>query len=453
MNIKTNELYDHTSLIMKNAESKDFDEQTLRIATENKICVFVYNSTAGKEVFTCEALEGKCDLHKIVFKRQIMGFEVNGENLDRIMRHTVKNGSSALLKVSSNGINGIELQTSSELSRSDAEQSVILAKAYKNSDGDDLLFLFNCVISPLVTTVNTLNTILIYISLILILLATLFSLIIAYFISKPISDINESAKELAKGNYNVNFEGSGFSEAVELGNTLNFASQELSKVDRLKTELVANISHDLRTPITMIAGYAEMMKDMPDEMTEENLQIIIDESNRMKSLVNDVLDISKLQSGNGDFKMEVFPFTERIAQEITRYNKLRDREGYSISFDYDRSISVKGDSTRLCQVLYNLLNNAVIHSGSSKSVTVTQSIANNRVRISVTDRGEGISPQHLQLIWDRYYKVDKAHKPASRGSGLGLSIVKFIIEAHRGRCGVESTLGSGSTFWFELDLD
>jgi len=452
MNLKTKELYENTDLIMDNIDSESFKSQTMKISTEHKICVFVYNNTTGKEIYTCEALEGKCDLHKIVYTRQIMGFEINSDNIKSLTDYARQNGSSVLLKVTSKGIDGIKLELSTELSRSDSEQSVILAKTLKNSEGDDLIFLFNCVISPLVTTVNTLNTILVYISLILIVLATLFSLGIAYFISKPISDINNSAKELAKGNYNVNFEGSGFSEAVELGNTLNYASKELSKVDRLKTELISNISHDLRTPITMIAGYAEMMCDMPDEMTAENLQIIIDESQRMKSLVNDVLDISKLQSGNAEFKMERFSLTERIESEITRYNKLRCREGYFISFDYDTPVYVTGDSTRLVQVLYNLLNNAVAHSGESKLVRVTQSANQGRVRISVTDFGEGISPEHLPLIWDRYYKVDKSGKRTSMGSGLGLSIVKTVIEAHKGRCGVESSLGGGSTFWFELDL-
>lgn len=452
MKIKINELYSDTNRIIENAGEDGFNSQIMNIATENKVCVFVYDNTLGKELYTCEALEGKCDLHKIIYKRHIMGFEINTENIEAITDYAKKNDSTALLKVNTKGVNGIELQISENLSRSDSEQSVILAKVVPWENGQEVIFLFNSVISPLVTTVKTLNTILLCISVILLILATVFSLIIAHYVSKPISDINNSAKELAKGNYNVHFEGSGFSEACELGNTLNYASHELSKVNRLKTELISNISHDLRTPITLISGYAEMMRDIPDEMTVENLQIIIDESERMKVLVNDVLDISKLQSGNGDFKMEAFPITEVMNQEISRYTKLRDREGYTVTFDFDRYVTVVGDSKRIVQVLYNLLNNAINHTGSDKTVKVVQSIVANRVRISVCDSGEGIAPENLPLIWDRYYKVDKSRKRISKGTGLGLSIVKTIIEAHRGRCGVQSSLSGGSTFWFELDL-
>ena len=452
MNLKIKELYENTELITDNAESEEFSAKTDSIAKENKICIFVYNNTQKRSTYTCEALEGKCDLHKIVYRREIMGFETNTENIKRITEHVTQNGGASLLSVSSGKIHGIELQQGINIGEDNTEKSVILAKTVKLQNGDELLFLFNCVISPLATTVNTLNTLLIYVSVILVFLAILFSVIIAYVISKPISDINSSAKKLAGGDYNTKFVGKGYSEVAELGETLTIAAEELSKVDRLKTELISNISHDLRTPLTLISGYAEMMKDIPDEMTEENLQIIIDESSRMKNLVNDVLDISKLQSGNAVYKMENIVISDIVETEIARYHKLRAAEGYTITFEYNAKVTVFADTTRLIQVLYNLLNNAVVHSGNDKTIRVRQTIKENRVRISIEDSGEGIAPENLPLIWDRYYKVDKSRKRASKGSGLGLSIVKTIIEAHKGRCGVESALGVGSTFWFELDI-
>ncbi len=449
--IKTDELYDNSDTIAEYITGDDYHKNVSRIALDNKICIFACNADTFGELLTVEALEGECDLHKLVYRRAAMGFELNTDNLALISSYAQKNSGEVLLNVSSNGIHTKELTISAELKRSDGEQSVIIARIIPHENGD-ILLLFNAVISPLVTTVNTLNTMLIYISLLLVFLAVVFSIIIAYLVAKPIRDINNSAKELAKGNYGVSFEGGGFCEVSELSDTLNYAARELSKVDRLKTELISNISHDLRTPLTMISGYAEMMRDIEGEMSVENLQIIIDESDRMKSLVNDVLDVSKLQSGNVEYNMTQFDLTECIEQEIVRYNKLRDHEGYTVKFDYTSPVIVLGDRTRLVQVLYNLLNNAVTHTGSDNTVYVRQDFVNNGVRISVRDSGEGIPPEHLPLIWDRYYKVEGKHKRASKGSGLGLSIVKTIIEAHKGRCGVESSQNGGSTFWFELDI-
>ena len=239
MLIKTNELYEKTGTMISDFDNEGFIEKAREVAIENKICVFVYNNSTKNEICSHEALEGKCDLHKIVFQRQIMGFEINEKNLDKLTRSAALNGGSVLLNVSSDDVSGIELQTSSKLERSDSEQSVILAKIIKDKNGDEVLFLFNCVISPLVTTVKTLNTILIFISILLLLLSVAFSVIIAFVISKPISDITTSAKELAKGNYAVRFCANGFSEVAELSNTLNYASEELSKVDDLKNELIS----------------------------------------------------------------------------------------------------------------------------------------------------------------------------------------------------------------------
>ncbi len=313
-------------------------------------------------------------------------------------------------------------------------------------------FFLNTTVVPLDSTVKTLNEMMLYLSIVVVLCSIFIALAVSIWITQPIEEINRSAKQLAACNYEVKFSGKGYKEIAELSETLNYASAELAKVDNLQKELISNISHDLRTPLTLISGYAEVMRDLPDENTEENLQIIIDESNRMKALVNDVLDISKIKAGTTPMVLAPVQLTNCIESELTRYNKLRDREGYNIEFRYNSLVTVNADYTRLMQVVYNLVNNAVNYTGEDKKVTVTQSVHGEKVRISVTDTGEGIAEEHLPLIWDRYYKVDKTHKRAAVGSGLGLSIVKTIINAHNGTCGVQSKLGQGSTFWFELDI-
>lgn len=144
-----------------------------------------------------------------------------------------------------------------------------------------------------------------------------------------------------------------------------------------------------------------------------------------------------------------FDLTESVRIILERYNKLAD---YSFPFYAGEEAFVTADELKISQVVYNLVNNAITYAGEDKTVTLRQTVENGRVRISVSDTGEGIPPDKLKDIWERYYKVDKEHKRAQVGTGLGLSIVKNILDLHGGAYGVESQLGAGSTFWFELPV-
>jgi signal transduction histidine kinase len=150
--------------------------------------------------------------------------------------------------------------------------------------------------------------------------------------------------------------------------------------------------------------------------------------------------------------METFNLTDLIESTMLRYEKLTKKDGYRIEYSADVSVDVRADRTMLLQVIYNLINNAINYTGSNKLVRVTQRLSEDGscVRVSVIDSGVGIAPDQIPLIWDRYYKVDKVHRRATVGTGLGLSIVKEILELHNATFGVTSTLGKGSTFWFEL---
>ena len=269
-------------------------------------------------------------------------------------------------------------------------------------------------------------------------------------ISHPIILVNHSAKELAKGNYSIEFAGKDYREIAELSETLNYAARELEKTETLRKELIANVSHDLRTPLTMIIAYAEVMRDLPGENTPENIQVVIDESSRLTNLVNDMLDISKLQAGVMERNSSVYNLTESIKSVLERYNKLKEQDGYIIDFQYQKDVMVKADEFKMYQVIYNLVNNAINYTGTDKKVEVRQMIKNHTVRIEVADTGEGIAAEALPYVWDRYYKVDKTHRRAVMGTGLGLSIVKNILILHESAYGVESQQGKGSTFWFEL---
>ena len=304
---------------------------------------------------------------------------------------------------------------------------------------------------PLNATVTTLERQFGWIMCILIMGALVVALVLSRQICTPMERMSRSARRLAKGNYGALFEGGGYREAEELAAALNYAASELQKSDALQKELVANISHDLRTPLTMIKGYSEVMRDIPGENTPENVQVIIDETERLSELVNDMLDLSKIRSGARKPSLEVFDLTETVRAVLTRYEKLTEKMNYSITFNSGSAVSVNADRTMILQVVYNLVNNALNYTGEDKRVTITQSIEGRKVRISVSDTGVGIDAADIPYIWDRYYKVDKVHKRAVVGTGLGLSIVKGILESHGASYGVESKIGEGSTFYFELD--
>ncbi len=322
----------------------------------------------------------------------------------------------------------------------------------KESGGNTYVIMLNSDHLPLNATVNTLQMQFSWIAFILLIAALIVALSISKSVCKPLKEMGKSAEMLAQGNYNAHFKGGNYRESQELADALNYAAYELSKTDALQKELVANISHDLRTPLTMIKGYGEVMRDIPDENTPENLQVIIDETERLNELVNDMLDLSKIRSGARKPELEEFNLTQTVNEVMSRYSKLTERDGYRITFDFDREIYVRADRTMILQVIYNLINNAINYTGDDKYVKVVQSHSEGVVRISVTDTGEGIDKEDMPLVWDRYYKVDKVHKRARIGTGLGLSIVKGVLESHNAHYGLNSKLGEGSTFWFELEI-
>ncbi len=200
----------------------------------------------------------------------------------------------------------------------------------------------------------------------------------------------------------------------------------------------------------MITAYSEIMRDLPGENTAENVQVIIDETTRLTALVNDMLDLSKIQAGSDSLSMEEFNLTESINTILMRYAKLIENDGYHIDFDYEEDVFVEADEMKMSQVIYNLINNAINYTGENKQVSIRQTVKNGSVKISITDTGKGIAQEELPYIWERYYKVDKAHKRSTVGTGLGLSIVKGILEMHHAEYGVISEIGKGSTFYFTL---
>ena len=306
-------------------------------------------------------------------------------------------------------------------------------------------------LEPIDSTISILREQLIYITVILIEFAFLITLFISKRISRPITSITNTAKQFAAGEYDMDFKGEGYKEVEELSNVLNNAKNEIRKVSDLRKDLIANISHDLRTPLTMVKAYAEMIRDLSGDNPEkrnEHIGIIIDEADRLSALVDNLLELSKLESGNMELEMTDFSIVEKIQDCMTRYTLLIEQNGYDIKYEPDEDRIITADMQKLDQVIYNFINNAINYTGDEKVIRIRQINKSDCVRIEVTDNGKGISKELLPLIFDRYYRDAKV-KRAVVGTGLGLSICKEILKKHGFAFGVSSVEGEGSTFWFE----
>lgn len=299
-------------------------------------------------------------------------------------------------------------------------------------------------------TIDTIKLIFIFVAVLMLVVVTTVSFYLSNQLSRPIVEINDASKQLAKGNYDVRFTEKGYLEISELGRNLNYAAKELKKTESLQKELIANISHDLRTPLTMIIGYSEMMRDLPSENTPDNMNVIIDEAKRLSTLVSDLLDLSRINSGVDSLNKTVFCITDCVSDILDRFNQFNESRGFKIEFEYSSKVRVEGDIKRIAQVVYNLVNNAIVHAGDDRTVVVKQRLRGNVVRIEVRDNGIGIPKEQLDEIWERYYKLDRNDKSVKSGSGIGLSIVKAVLTAHRAKFGVDSEVGKGTTFWFEM---
>ena len=331
-------------------------------------------------------------------------------------------------------------------------ENMIYSRIVERADGSRVLILLDAMITPVGSTVKTLQIQLVCITVVMLIVALLLALIISKRVSSPISTLSRSAKELAKGHYDTVFVGGGYQEIAELRDSLNYAAGELGKVESLRQELIANISHDLRTPLTMISGYAEVMRDLPGENTPENVQIIIDEAQRLNLLVTDILDYSKFQTGMQTLNRSRYNFTDEVRSIADRIAKLTESQGYTLIFEADRDVWIDADEIQMSQVIYNLINNALTYTGQDKKVLIRQTVKDGTLRLEVEDSGEGIPEAELPYIWDRYYRAKSNHRRGMVGSGLGLSIVRTVLELHGASYGVESEVGKGSIFWFEIEM-
>jgi signal transduction histidine kinase len=319
-----------------------------------------------------------------------------------------------------------------------------------------VLFMFSP-LYPVRSTVSILQRQLIYVSVIAVIMAILVSIVLSSHISKPIRNITESAKEMGKGNYAVKFKSGSYTEMKELASTLSTTAQELERTDNYQKDLIANVSHDLKTPLTMIRSYAEMIRDISGNdpvKREKHLEVIIEEADRLNTLVNDMLNVSRMQQRRITLSRSDFDIGRLTEKLLESYDILAEQEGYTFYYEVpEEPLIVNADEEKIKQVISNLVNNAVKYCDEDKVIMIeVAKSGKNSVRCDVKDNGPGIPKDEINHVWERYYKSSAHHVRPTEGSGLGLAIVREILQLHKAEYGVESEPGEGSDFWFKLPL-
>ena len=426
---KTNDITTIANYILTQWSEEGFTTSTLdRIAHDNDMCVLIQDRY-GLNVYSYDTMAKNCLVHG----------SANYQNLYKY-REKALNSATGIYYA----------ETKNNQFNTDMLIFVMLIGTKDKPSG--YLFL-NTSLEPLDSTVAILRVQMLQVSLAMLALGFGISIFLSRLIATPITRITLSAEKLAQGDYNVKFNGRGYTETEQLADTLNYASKEITKVDTMRRDLMANISHDLRTPLTMVKAYAEMIRDLSGDDPEkrnEHLEIIIEESDRLAALVNDIMDLTKLENGTSELHKEPFCVGSRLREIMTRYKLLSERDGYKFYISVNDDAWAEADLIKFDQVIYNLVNNAVNYSGEEKSIYVMEVATAKKITISVTDTGDGIDKELMPLIFDRYYRAEK-HKREVIGTGLGLSIVKQIFILHGFQFGVKSEEGIGSTFWFEMD--
>lgn len=421
--MKTNDIMRLADKMITLYQKGSYEEEFLNIAVENDLCIEV-RDRFKRSAYQQHTMGGSCFIH---------GYNNHAR---QIVDQLEKSENAIYYGWDVHPVTNIKV--------------LIYARTIGTKDNPQGYLILNTPLAPVSATVSIIRRQLIIITVFLGLIAIIISMIVSDRLAKPIVRVTKDAEQLAHGNYDIQFDGSGYDEAERLAETLTYASREINRVDTMQRDLIANASHDLRTPLTMLKAYAEMIRDLSGDnpvKRNEHLQVIIEETDRLTALVNDILDLSKYENGKMALERSAFDMEERLHEIVERYRGLSEVSGYSFSLETDGPAPVCCDAGKIEQVICNLMNNAMNYTGDDKQVFVTLSHETDGIRISVRDTGKGMDQETLSRIFDKYYRSEN-YKRAVRGTGLGLSIVKAILRMHDYAFGVDSTVGVGSTFWF-----
>ena len=272
-------------------------------------------------------------------------------------------------------------------------------------------------------------------------------------ITRPLTELANAAKRLAQGDMSVKVRVYADDEIGEVSRAFNSMVDALQTMEEQRKGFVANVSHELRSPITSIAGYLQGMLDgnIPQEEHQKYMQVVYDETQRLTRLIRDLLDLSRIESGNVPMNPVDFNINELMRRVLIKYEGRLDEKNMEVEAEFaDEPCMVHADMDRIEQVVSNLVDNAIKFCGQYGKLTLETRWEGDLCTVTVADDGAGIDEKDLPHVFDRFYTVDKAHT-AGKGTGLGLSIVKQILLQHGHDITVESVKGEGTRFAFQLD--
>jgi len=422
-----------SSLINSKADQTAVDNMS-KLVMGNNACALIFNEN-GNVIYESDSLGELCLLNKDI--------EIDG-------RHYILSQNPDELKALLTDDN-LNMTITSPLSSSE----MLLYGKFIRSELANYYFVLNTPIEPVESYIDFIMRQYLYIALIVVCISLFVSFLLSGKIALPIVRMKKEADLLADGKYNVSFETASYSEINDLAITLNDATNKLSKVDELRKDLVANVSHDIKTPLTMIKAYGEMIKDISGDdplKRNEHLDVILKETDYLSRLVSDMQEYSKMQAGYIELKKTNFDLNEVCLEVVDLLQQLIDDKQLDLKLNL-LPVVVYGDEIKISQVVYNFLSNAIKHSSDGSAIEINIIDSEEKVRLEVRDYGEGIAEDSLPYIWDRYYKIDKSFNRSQNSTGLGLAIAKAILEAHNADYGVVSQVDEGSTFYFEINKD
>ena len=283
-------------------------------------------------------------------------------------------------------------------------------------------------------------------------LSVLLAWLISRSVARPIQRTADAARAMAQGNYDQQLPLSGPAEVQELALSFNRMAQQVKASQQAQREFSANVSHDLKTPLTSIQGFSQAILDgtaADPEATQRAAKIIHDEAGRMRRMVDDLLLLARMDAGELRLERRPVELTQLLASCVARLEPSAQGAGITLSLDApsEGKLPITGDGDRLVQLFSNLLDNALKHTPAAGRVTVTAGKSDDQIVVAVADTGPGIPPDQLSRIFERFYQVDKSRaRSRTQGVGLGLAICKELAEAHDGRITAESVVGVGSRF-------
>lgn len=295
-----------------------------------------------------------------------------------------------------------------------------------------------------------------YLTLAIVLILSSAFLVLYFFqVHRPIKEITRATNEYSKGNLSYHVKPMHNDEIGRLGMSLDYMASQLNESDKFQQKFLSNISHDFRSPLTSIKGYLEAIQDgtIPPEMLDKYIGIMLFETERLTKLTSNILTLNELDPKSVRLDISTFDLNSIIRHTVETFEGTCKKKGIKFNITYANSIqNVKADKGRIQQVIYNLIDNAIKFSKENSYIYITVKEKGEKAQISIKDTGCGIAKEDIDKIWDRFYKSDSSRGRDKKGSGLGLSITKEVIQAHGENIDVVSTVGVGTEFIFTLEL-